>query len=127
MANNNKPDLKQEKSGVEKTQNIYFYIAIGVLVFSLALLALGFANTLMLYTFPEELFDALQVIMYYPVVQFFLGFILLIVLARYNKEKEIKVRIVKTVVGIITSPFTFVIMISGIFLLGVTSCAGSAG
>lgn len=124
--NDNLPDIPvNKKSSIEKVQMIYFYISMSVLLFSIIILGLGIANLYILSVFPDEVFEFLRIFIYYHIFNFFAGIVILIFLSRHNSIQTIKVRILNTVLGIISSPISIVITFVGFLLLGFSSCAAN--
>ncbi len=119
-------DLLDEKSlKVTKIQNIYFKVSLSLLIFSVVLFILGVI--LMQFENVGESVLALarlgRFLMYYSIVNFFLGLILLIYILIQKKKKQIIVKIFKTILGIIFSPFSSVIYFAATLLLALSRCS----
>lgn len=107
----------------QKIQNIYFYVSIGMIVLSLILFGLGIVFTQTTTPAPDAVINFAVIYMQYHYLHVVIGIGLLIYYTIQKKRYVFKMKIIKTILGLIFSPFSYMIIITAILLLGLSSCA----
>lgn len=113
------------KKTSERIQNIYFIVSITMVVLSIVLFILGYVLTQNVIAAPDQLINFAALLFNYHYLHVILGFGLLIYYQVQKKKHDFTMKILKTVLGLILSPFSYMILFIGILLLGLSSCAGS--
>ncbi len=116
-------NVKQKRNVL--IQDIYFYVSLGLLVFGFLIFVWGIINSKALQAIPEAVFDIIRLVMFYHLPHIVFGIIFLISLVKKVKNKVVETKVIKTVLGIVFSPISFMILFAGFLLLGFTSCAAS--
>ncbi len=109
----------------KKIQNIYFYVSLGMFLLSTILFLAGYVLTQNVIAAPSALIDFAVIYFNYHYIHFIAGFGLLIYYHMEKKKHQFEMKVVKTLLGIFTTPFSYIILLIGILLLGLSSCAGS--
>ena len=109
----------------QKIQNIYFFVSIGMVVLSILLFIAGYVLTQNVVAAPTALINFAVLYFNYHYAHVLLGLALIIYYQVQKKKHQVKMNIVKTILGIVFTPFSYVILLIGILLLGLSSCAGS--
>jgi hypothetical protein len=109
----------------KKIQNIYFYVSLGMLLLSTLLFMSGYVLTQNVVAAPDALINFAVIYFNYHYIHFIAGFGLLIYYHIEKKKHQFEMKVVKTLLGIFTTPFSYIILLIGILLLGLSSCAGS--
>jgi FtsH-binding integral membrane protein len=109
----------------KKIQNIYFYVSLGMLLLSTLLFMAGYVLTQNVIAAPDELISFSVIYFNYHYIHFIAGFGLLMYYHVQKKKHAFEMKVVKTLLGIFTTPFSYIILLIGILLLGLSSCAGS--
>lgn len=104
-------------------QKIYFFISLGMLILSIFMFGLGVFYAQTPYVTPAAVIDFASYITTYHYIHLGAGLILLIYIIRENKKKLLKIRLWKTIIGIILTPVSGIILLAAVILLGLSSCA----
>jgi hypothetical protein len=92
---------------------------------SILLFLAGYVLTQNVIVAPEALISFSVMYFNYHYLHVILGLGLLIYFQIEKKKHAFTLNVVKTIVGILTTPFSYIILLMGILLLGLSSCAGS--
>lgn len=109
----------------QKIQNIYFYGSLLMILLSVVLFVLGYVLTQNVVAAPDALISFAIAYLYYHYAHVVIGIGLLIYFHIQKKKLVFKMSILKTVLGLLSTPFSYVILMIAILLLGLSSCAGS--
>ena len=113
----------EEKS--VRLQNIYFYASIGMTLLSILLFIAGYLFTQYVVAAPEALISFAVIYFNYHYLHLLIGFGLLIYYQIQKKKHVFKMNVIKTLLGILFTPMSYIILLVGILLLSLSSCAGS--
>ncbi len=105
-----------------KFQKIYLLISFGMLILSIFLFSLGVFYAQTPYVTPAVVLDFASYVTTYHYIHLGLGLILLIYVIREIKKKLLKMRVWKTIIGILLTPMSGIVLFAAIILLGLSSC-----
>lgn len=107
----------------QKIQDIYFYVSLAMLAISILLFVLGIVFTQTSTPAPDVLINFAVIYMQYHYLHVVIGIGLLIYYHVQKKRHVFKMKIIKTILTFLFSPVSYVIIITAILLLGLSSCA----
>lgn len=117
---NNEPQMRNTR-----LQNMYFYTSIGMIGFSILLFLLGILFTRTATPAPETIVSLAVIYLQYHYAHVLIGIGLLIFYQIKKKQYHFKFKVLKTILGILFSPISYVILATATLLLGLPSCASN--
>lgn len=104
-------------------QKIYLLISLGMLVLSIFMFGLGVFYAQTPYVTPAVVLDFASYVTTYHYIHLGLGLVLLIYVMREIKKKLLKMRVWKTIIGILLTPISGIVLFAAVILLGLSSCS----
>lgn len=103
-------------------QKINFWITLFLVIISIFAFLYGVVEAYTLKGVPVSFLEFLRLVWFYNIFHFIWSIVLLIVFIRRIRRKIIELKLIKTILSVVLSPITFLIILTAIFLLGLSSC-----
>lgn len=113
----------EKKDIAFKIQNAFFITTLALIGLGIVLFFLGYLNSQSQdQIIPLAMFEVARILYYYHIVHFVAGIGILIFLIRKIKA-GLTIKIVKTILGLVFTPFSFMLMLTAMLLIGLSSCS----
>lgn len=113
--------MDKEKRDRLVSQEIYFYLALAMLVFAIVSfgVAAGVGTGVIPKTaIPVKYVEFIRFLYFYQIAHFFIGVVLFILLALKRRRGEHNARMVKTLIGMVFTPINFLLLLADMIVLG---------
>lgn len=107
----------------QKRQRLYLIITLSMIGLNSSLLGLGYLLIQLGERAPAALLNFMMAFMIYHGLHLLYGIISIILYFKRVKKRFAEARIVKTVLGVILSPVSFLLCYAAVFLLALTRCS----
>jgi hypothetical protein len=109
----------------KKMEKVYFRVTLSILVLSSTLLVIGYMLVQAVQPSPQVVVYLATLIFYYHFAHFIMGLSFFTYYMTKIRNKVGKFKILRTFFSILLTPISFIIMYTAVFLLAISSCAGS--
>ncbi len=117
------PQPLSKADKIIKVQQIYFYISLALIPVSIVLYTIGAIFARAVTATPGFVIYIATYMFYYHIAHFLFGFFSIFYYIRQIRKKVVKMKIYKTIVGILITPISAVVLYAAILLIALTQCA----
>ncbi|RJX27406.1 MAG: hypothetical protein C4537_00785 [Acholeplasma sp.] len=117
------PQTLTKADKIQKVQQIYFKISLFLIPISIVLYTIGAIFARAVTATPGFVIYIATYLFYYHIAHFLFGFVSLFYYIHQIRKKVVKMKLYKTLVGIILTPMSAIILYVAILLIALTQCA----
>lgn len=117
------PQPLSKADKIQKVQQIYFKISLFLIPLSIVLYTIGVIFARAVTATPGFVIYIATYMFYYHIAHFLFGFFSLFYYIHQIRKKVVKMKLYKTIFGILMTPVSAVILYAAILLIALTQCA----